>query len=128
MLQLGTYDLQQITVTPLITSGTVEVHLRYITNSSSSGCFVIFVQDQYTGYFAIKKLVDRERQSVELEGLPEGEYTIGGYEVGDGSHFYDPMEAAVVSYNVTVEHGAAFWNQGIVCYSANCISHAGLVI
>lgn len=92
-------------------SGTVEVHLQYIENATTNGCFLIFTQSQYTGYFAIKKPVNRESLSAQLEGLPEGEYTVQGYEAGNGSLFYDPM-VAVVSDNVIIDHGAAFWNQG----------------
>jgi hypothetical protein len=92
-------------------SGIVEVHLQYITNSSSNGCFLILTQGYYTGYYAIKKPLGRERQNAQLEGLPEGVYTVRGYEVGNGSHFYDPM-VAVVSDSVRIDHGAAFWDQG----------------
>lgn len=55
-------------------------------------------------------------QKVRLEGLPEGQYTVKGYEVE--SSFNDPT-AAAVSENVTVNHGAAFWDQGVVLTFTN---------
>lgn len=108
----GTYALQDVVVVPLMLSGTVDIHLHYAENSTVRGCLLIFHQAQYTGYFALEKPLHRERQNAQLEGLPAGEYTVRAYELGTGGQNISLHTLAVTLNNVTVEHGAAFWNNG----------------
>ena len=111
LLFAGTFDLQNITVSLLMISGTVDVHLEYARNSSTRGCFLILSQGQYTGYFSAKKQRGRDDQTLLLKGLPRGDYIISGYDVKNTS--LDNVPPAVVLDGVTLDQGTAFWNQGV---------------
>ena len=113
IINTGTFDLQMISVTLLMVSGTVNVHLEYARNSTASGCFLILSQGQYIGYFAIKKLSGRDDQTVQLEGLPRGEYIISGYDVirNSPSNHFSP---SVILDGIILKQGTAFWKQGKV--------------
>lgn len=92
-------------------SGTLKFLLLYLGTASTKGCFLILSQGQYTGYLAVERLDDDEAMNpVQLEGLPQGEYVVNGYDVGNGG-FSSYLKAAV-SLNVTLQQGAAFWSQG----------------
>lgn len=118
----GSYDLQGIRVNSAMVSGTIEVVLQYITNPSTKGCLLILSQGQFTGYFAVQKPGGTETQTVLLEGLPHGQYTVSGYDVGRNGLSYNPVAmAAVTLQNVTLEQGTAFGKQGKK--KENCYSH-----
>lgn len=98
----------------LMVSGTMEIYLQYLRNTSSRGCFLVLSQDQYTGYFAIKKPIGRDEQTVVLDGLPQGVYTVNGYDIDNGTLSSNPVPAVGV-HNVILNQGAAFWNKGKNC-------------
>jgi hypothetical protein len=95
----------------------MKVNLHYLANSSTTGCLLILSQGQYTRYLAIRKPVRELTQSILLEGLPQGHYTISGYDVGRRSISYAPEAmAAVTVFNISLEHGTAFWQRGILLF------------
>ena len=114
----GSYDLQTINVNPIAPSGTMRVVLQYMANSSATGCLLILSQGQYTRYLAVRRPAgDQEMHSILVEGLPQGHYTMWGFDVGRRMLSYDSMAmAAVTLHNISLEQGTAFWNQG------SCIS------
>lgn len=113
MIFAGSYDLQGINVNSIMLSGTMEIDLHYLANSSTTGCLLILSQGQYTRYLAVRRPVGKDTQSVQLEGLPQGSYTISGYDVGKKRLSYDSVAmAAVTVRNITLEQRTAFWKQG----------------
>ena len=66
-------------------------------------------QAQYTGYFAIKKESGREVQHIHIENLPEGEYTVRGYDI-ENNRLPNHLTPAV-THNFTLSRGSASWNQ-----------------
>lgn len=94
-------------------SGAMEVDLQYLANSSTTGCLLILSHGQYTRYLAVKRPVGKDAQSVQLEGLPQGSYTIHGYDVGKRRLSYAPVAMAAVNVrSITLEQGTAFWKGG----------------
>ena len=91
-------------------SGTIQVDVHFLRNSLARGCLLILSQVQYTGYFAIKKESGREVQSTHIENLPEGEYTVRGYDI-ESDRLPNSLTPAVILHNVTLRRGSAFWNQ-----------------
>ena len=102
--------MQNITVHSTMVSGTIQIDVHFIRNSLARGCLLILSQAQYTGYFAIKKEIGREVQSTHIENLPEGEYTVRGYDIESDGLPNHPIPA-VILHNVTLRRGSAFWNQ-----------------
>ena len=90
--------------------GRVRVEVHFIKNSLARGCLLILSQAQYTGYFAIKKESGRELQSTHIENLPEGEYTVRGYDIESDGLPNHPTPA-VILYNIALSRGSALQNQ-----------------
>ena len=106
----GTHDVQSITIHSTIISGKIEVDVHFLRHSLARGCLLILSQAQYTGYFAIKKESGREVQSIQIENLPEGEYTVRGYDIESDGLPNHPTPA-VILHNFTLTRGSTFWNQ-----------------
>ena len=107
----GTLDVQSITIHSTIISGRIEVDVHFLRNSLARGCLLILSQAQYTGYFAIKKERRREVQSTHIENLPEGEYTVQGYDIEESGGLPNHPTPAVILHNFTLTRGSTFWNQ-----------------
>ena len=105
----GTYDVQNIAVNSTMTSGTIEVDLKFLRNSLARGCLLILFQAQYTGYFAIERDSGREVRSIYIKRLPQGVYVAHGYDIESNGLPDHPKPA--VTHNFTLRKGSAFWNQ-----------------
>lgn len=96
-------------------SGTVEVNLFYLRNTTTRAFLLLFSQGPYTGYFALMKQNGQEQSRLTLEGLPQGHYTVNGYDMGtlqEGSLPSD-QQPAISLRDIVLEAGAAFWTQSM---------------